>query len=154
MGHRVFFSFDYEDDLWRATQIRETNVVARTDVAGFFDQAEYEAAEKDGPEGIRRIILRDLEGTSVTVVLIGTLTSQRPWVKYEIEQSLARKNGLLGIYIHHLPDERYTLLRGAKPSVPGNVEFPAYEWDQLPHFVREIEAAGMRSDALRNHRDY
>jgi hypothetical protein len=43
------------------------------------------------------MILKHLENTSVTVVLIGTETANRPWVKYEIEQSIARKNGLLGV---------------------------------------------------------
>ena len=38
------------------------------------------------------------------MVLIGAETANRPWVKYEIEQSIARKNGLLGIYIHRLKD--------------------------------------------------
>ncbi len=34
-----------------------------------------------------------LKDTTVTVVLIGTGTANRPWVKYEIEQSIARRTG-------------------------------------------------------------
>jgi len=153
MARRVFFSFHYDNDVWRANQVRNVNVVAGTDVAGFFDHSEYEEAKKKGEDAIRRMILRNLDGTSVTVVLIGTQTAQRPWVKYEIEQSIARKNGLLGIHIHHLKnkDGQYSLFRGDKPWVPWGVEFPSYDWDKdLERFRREIETAGKRSDALRN----
>src|SRR5213594_3556577 len=104
MARRVFFSFHYDRDIWRANQVRNANVVAGSDVAGFFDHSEYEEAKKQGNEGIRRMILKHLRDTTVTVVLIGTHTAERPWVKYEIEESVGRKNGFLGIYIHHLKD--------------------------------------------------
>jgi hypothetical protein len=152
MARRVFFSFHYDRDIWRANQVRNSNVVAGADVAGFFDHSEYEEAEKKGKEAIQRMILRHLDRTSVTVVLIGTETAGRPWVKYEIEQSIARKNGLVGVYIHHLKNQKQeTSSRGPKPTVPWGVEFPAYDWDakDLERFRTEIEAAGKRSDALR-----
>ena|SRR5437879_4333955 len=151
MARRTFFSFHYDNDVWRANQVRNSNVVAGSDVAGFFDHSEYEEAKKTGADGIRRMIVRHLNNTTVTVVLIGSQTATRPWVKYEIEQSIARKNGLLGIYIHHLQDkDRRTSVRGPQPSVPQSVEFPAYDWDgDLDRFRREIEAAGKRSDTLR-----
>jgi len=98
------------------------------------------------------MILKNLKDTTVTVVLIGKETASRPWVKYEIEQSIARKNGLLGIYIHHLKhsDKDYSFFRGAKPAVGWGVEFPAYDWDKdLERFRREIEAAGKRGDTAR-----
>jgi hypothetical protein len=84
-------------------------------------------------------------------VLIGKATASRPWVKYEIEQSIARKNGLLGIYIHRLKDtNKRPASRGAKPAVPEGVDFPAYSWDKdLDRFREAIEAAGRRADALR-----
>ncbi len=151
MARRVFFSFHYDDDIWRANQVRNANVVAGSEVAGFLDSSEYEKAKKKGKDGIQRMIRRHLDGTTVTVVLIGTKTANRRWVKYEIKQSLARKNGLLGIYIHHLKDpNKPPDSRGAKPSVPEGVEFPAYDWDgDLDRFRKEIEAAGKRADAWR-----
>ncbi len=151
MARRVFFSFHYDNDIWRANQVRNSNVVVGTDVAGFFDHSEYEEAKKKGSDGIRRMILKHLDNTTVTLVLIGTGTASRPWVKYEIEQSIARNNGLLGVYIHHLKDKNGQIsLRGPKPIVPWNVELPAYDWDRdLDRFRREIEAAGKRSDTLR-----
>lgn len=151
MARRVFFSFHYDNDIWRANQVRNSNVVAGPDVAGFFDHSEYEEAKKEGDEGIKRMINKHLRDTSVTVVLIGTDTASRRWVKYEIAQSIARNNGLLGVYIHHLKNQQEeTSSRGPKPVVPYGVEFPAYDWDRdLDRFQREIEAAGKRSDALK-----
>ena len=152
MARRVFFAFHFENDIWRANQVRNSNVVAGPDMAGFFDHSEYEEAKKKGDEEIKRLIRAKLNNTTVTVVLIGAETANRPYVKYEIEQSIARNNGLLGVYIHHLKDQNgNTSLRGPKPTVPQGVEFPAYDWDRdLARFAREIEAAGKRSDALRN----
>ncbi len=146
-----FFSFHFDRDIWRANQVRNANVVAGTEVAGFFDHSEYEEAKKKGKDGIQRMILKHLENTTVTVVLIGTETASRPWVKYEIEQSIARKNGMLGVYIHHLKKNGETSIRGPKPNVPLNIDFPAYDWDKdLVRFRREIEAAGQRADAARS----
>jgi len=154
MARRVFFSFHYDNDIWRANQVRNANVVAGSDVAGFFDHSEYEEAKKKGKEGIERMINGNLKNTSVTVVLIGEHTAERPWVRYEIKQSIAQNNGLLGIYIHHLKNQNgesgFAFLLPTKPSVPSGVEFPAYNWDgDLDRFRKAIEEAGKRSDALR-----
>lgn len=51
------------------------------------------------------MIDKSLEGTAVTVVLIGAETSSRKWVRYEIKKSHERGNGLLGVYIHNIKDK-------------------------------------------------
>jgi hypothetical protein len=152
MARRVFFSFHFERDIWRANQVRNCNVVAGPDRAGFFDHSEYEEAKKKSSEAIDRMIRKKLDGTTVTIVLIGKETAQRPWVKREIALSLEQKNGLLGIYIHHLENEKgeTNLWRGEKPDAPWNIPFPAYDWDKdLGQFAREIEAAGKSADVWR-----
>ena len=152
MARRVFFSFHFDADIWRANQVRNCNVVAGADAAGFFDHSEYQEAKKKGADAIRRMISRHLAGTSVSIVLIGKETANRPWVKEEIRQSVAQHNGLLGIYIHHLKNQKgeSAWFRGATPSVPNGIDFPAYDWDgDLDKLRKEIEAAGRRSDTLR-----
>jgi MTH538 TIR-like domain (DUF1863) len=131
--------------------VRNSNVVVGPDVAGFFDHSEYEEAKKQGAEAIRRMILRHLQNTTVTAVLIGTYTAYRPWVQYEIQQSIERQNGLVGIYIHHLRDQNgRTSLPGPIPSVPANVVFPVYAWDaNAARFRLQIEAAGKRAEEMR-----
>ncbi|MGD0580799.1 MAG: TIR domain-containing protein, partial [Bryobacteraceae bacterium] len=69
MARRVFFSFHYDDDIWRANQVRNANVIAGSEVAGFIDRSEYEKAKKRGKVGIQRMIRRHLKNTTVTVVL-------------------------------------------------------------------------------------
>lgn len=152
MARRIFFSFHYDRDIWRANQVRNCNVVAGPDIAGFFDHSEYDEAKKKGEEGIQRMINRHLKNTSVTVVLIGRETAGRPWVRYEIKKSVEQNSGLLGIRIHHLKnqDGESDSWPGTTPSVPAGVEFPVYDWDKdLDRFRKAIEAAGKRSDALR-----
>lgn len=152
MARRVFFSFHYDFDIFRANQVRNANVVAGTDVAGFFDHSEYQDAKAQGDQAIRRMILRHLDNTSVTVVLIGTHTAARPWVQFEIAESVKRENGLLGVYINHLQghNPRGTSPMGYLPAVPTGTEFPWYVWDaDVRRFATEIEAAGRRSDAMK-----
>lgn len=152
MARRVFFSFHYEDDIWRANQVRNSNVVVGVKCAGFFDHSEYQEAKKKSSDELKRLIQRKISGTSVTVVLIGSKTANRRYVKYEIAQSIVHKNGLLGIYIHHLKDQRgNTTARGAKPAISAGVEFPTLVWHSrdLGAFRKAIEAAGKRADAYR-----
>jgi len=104
MVRRVFFSFHYERDIWRAGQVRNSWVTKDRESAGFVDAASWEAIKKQGDEAIKRWVNNQLDGTSVTVVLIGKETSSRDWVRYEIVKSHEKGNGLLGIYIHNLKD--------------------------------------------------
>jgi len=105
MVRRVFFSFHYERDIWRVSQVRNS-WVTKPDIeeAGYIDAASWENIRKQGDDAIKRWIANQLDGTSVTVVLIGKETSTREWVRYEIRKSYEKKNGLLGVYIHNLKD--------------------------------------------------
>lgn len=85
MARRTFFSFHFENDVWRANQVRNSNVVLGTDVAGFFDHSEYEDAKRRGTAAVQSMILDHLRYTTVTVVLIGTETAHRPYVQFEIQ---------------------------------------------------------------------
>jgi len=105
MARRVFFSFHYERDIWRASQIRNSWVTKLDrESAGFWDAASWEEL-KNNKSLIKRWIDDQLTGTSVTVVLIGAETSNRDYVKYELEQSWKNGNGILGIYIHQMKDK-------------------------------------------------
>src|SRR5262249_12562836 len=141
-----------DQDVFRANQVRNANVVHGPDTAGFFDHSEYQDAKKCGDDAIRRMILRHLNNTSVTVVLIGTFTWLRPWVRFEMAESVKRKNGLLACRIHHLKNGLGQVSTpGIVPSVPAGVEFPVFNWDpkRVASFATLIEIAGLRSDALK-----
>ena len=157
MARRVFFSFHF-DDSWRANQVRMANVVVGADVAGFYDHSLYEE-KKRGGDAVRREILNQLDGTSVTVVLIGTHTAERPWVDFEIRESIKRDNGLVGITIHHLPAppwpgapaDRWGVSQPGTwpPALPAGT--PVYAWDpkQREAFARVIEEAAQRGERLK-----
>lgn len=68
--------------------------------------------------------------TSVTIVLIGTQTSLREYVQYEIDHSWARGNGLVGVYIHNMKDkDGKTELKGTDPFVKMRYEnIRTYDW--------------------------
>jgi len=98
MARKVFFSFKYED-VSRAMVVRNSWVAQGKEVAGFIDAADFEKVEKQGEDAIKNWIDRQLNGTSVTVVLVGAKTCSSKWVKYEIKKSIEIGNGLLGIDI-------------------------------------------------------
>ena len=105
MSRKIFFSFHFERDVWRAGQVRNSNLLADEDRYGFVDAAEWEEIEREGDDAIRRWINDQLKNTSVTVVLVGAATAERDWVDYEIRKSWARGNALLAIRIHNVKDQ-------------------------------------------------
>lgn len=126
MARRVFFSFHYERDVWRANVVRNSWVTQDRIAAGFFDASLWEEAKTKGDEAIRMLIDEALVGTSVTAVLIGAETAQRKYVRYEIDQSLDRGNGLFGLQIHLIKDQSgNTDSAGANPLPDG---YPVYRW--------------------------
>ena len=103
MARKVFFSFKYED-VSRAMVVRNSWVTKDKESAGFIDKAEFEEVKKKGDQAIKNWIDSQLKGTSVTVVLVGEKTCDSKWVKYEIEKSIEKGNGLLGTDISKIKD--------------------------------------------------
>ncbi len=103
MARSVFFSFKY-DDVYRAMNVRNSNVIGGILKSGFIDKADFEQVQRRGDAAIQAWIDGQLNGTSVTVVLVGANTHKSRWVRYEIEQSIARGNGLLTIDISKIGD--------------------------------------------------
>ena len=103
MARRVFFSFKY-DDVSRAMVVRNSWVTQGKEAAGFVDAAGFEQLKKQGDRAIQSWIDSQLDGTSVTVVLVGANTCYSRWVQYEIEKSEAIGNGLLGVDISKIRD--------------------------------------------------
>ena len=104
MARRVFFSFHYDNDINRSMTVRNSWVTQGKEAAGFVDKAEFEKIKRTGETAVHNWIDNQLNGTSVTVVLIGSETLNRPFVQYEICESLKRGNGVIGVYIHNIRD--------------------------------------------------
>ena len=127
MARRVFFSFEYEHDVWRANVVRNSWVAQGKEAAGFIDAAEYEEVKKGGDAAIKKWIREQLQNTSVTVVLVGSHTCSSQYVAYEIEQSKSRGNGLLGIDVSKIKDKD-----GQTSERCGEVPigYPFYLWNK------------------------
>ncbi len=125
MARRVFFSFKYKD-VSRAMVVRNSWVTQGKEAAGFIDAADFEKVKRQGDAAIKRWIDNQLNGTSVTVVLVGQHTCASRWVKYEIEKSIEIGNGLLGIDISKIKD-----LQGNTSERCGKLPqgYPFYLWN-------------------------
>jgi hypothetical protein len=117
MARRVFYSFHYEEDNWRAAQVRNMGVIEGN--APVTDN-EWEAITRGGDQAIQNWIDEQLNGKSCTIVLIGAHTAGRKWINYEIEKSWNDGKGLLGIYIHNLQD------RDGRQSSKGSNPFDGF----------------------------
>jgi MTH538 TIR-like domain (DUF1863) len=103
MSKRVYFAFHYQDVIdFRANVVRKHNFTEGVEAAGYYDHSIWETAKRTNPTALKRLINSELEGASVTAVLIGSLTHDRPWVRYEIIHSLSRGSALLGVHINSI----------------------------------------------------
>lgn len=126
MVRRVFFSFEYEHDVSCAMVVRNSWVTQGKEAAGFLDAAAFEEVKRGGDRAIKRWIREQLVGTSVTVVLVGSHTCDSEYVRYEIEQSESKGNGLLGIDISKIKN-----LYGNTSERCGRIPdgYPFYLWN-------------------------
>lgn len=127
MAHRTFFSFNYKEDIWRASNVRNCGALNTSDIE-FIDASLWEEAEMKGEAAIKRLIDGALSKATVTAVLIGANTASRRWVKYEIQESVRLGKGLFGVYIHKVRDrEGKESLQGTNPLPSG---YPVYFWNK------------------------
>lgn len=75
-------------------------------ISGVIDRADFETIKRQGDKAVHKWIDGQLQGTSVTVVLIGSETLKRPFVQYEICESLKRGNAVIGVNIDGITDMR------------------------------------------------
>jgi hypothetical protein len=113
MARKVFFSFHFDNDAWRAGQVR--NMGALEADAPCSDN-DWETVKRGGDAAIEKWIANQLSGKSCAVVLVGSETASRPWVIYEIQEAWNANKGVVGIRIHGLKNHGgYTSSAGANP---------------------------------------
>ena len=96
---QVFYSFHYDNDVMRVAQIR--NIGALEDNKPVSDN-EWEAVQRGGDKAIENWIDNNMRNRTCVVVLVGSQTANRKWVRYEIEKAWKEEKGLFGIYIHNI----------------------------------------------------
>lgn len=111
---RVFYSFHFDNDVWRTGQVRNIGAVDHDEpVSG----NAWEAVKRGGDAAIQKWIDGQIDTRSCAIVLIGSQTSNRRWINYEITKAWTDKKGLLGIHIHRL------LNQDGKASTKGSNPF-------------------------------
>lgn len=101
MKRRVFFSFEFKKDAWRASQVRNMGMV---DSSSTFSDNDWEGVRLKTDTAIKKWIDEQMAYRSCIVVLIGATTSTRKWVKYEIEKAYELGKGIVGIRVDRLED--------------------------------------------------
>lgn len=113
MARRVFYSFHYLPDNWRASQVRNIGAIEGNQPAKDND---WETITKGGDQAIEKWISDQMNGRSCVVVLIGTGTANRKWINHEIVKGWNDGKGVLGVHIHGLKNsEGKTSAKGSNP---------------------------------------
>lgn len=141
---QIFFSFEYNKDNWRASQVRNMNKVSNDST---FSDNDWEKVKKESKSSIEYWIKEQMKMRSCVVVLIGSTTYTRDWVLYEIEEAYKQGKGLVGIYINKLED------RDGKQSLKGNNPFDYvkdYKGEKLSKHVQVFESQYYSSKSVYN----
>jgi hypothetical protein len=144
MPRHAFYSFHYQPDSWRASQVRNLGVVDGNKPAHDND---WETVKRGGDAAIERWIRDQMKGRSCTVVLVGSQTAKRKWIDFEITESWKAGMGVVAIHIHGLknssgqtstkgqnPFDHFTLGQRRLADVvkcydpPGNQSTDVYAW--------------------------
>ena len=99
MARKVFFSFQFKKDHWRAGQVRNIGAIEGNSEVS---DNKWEQIKEEGDNAVKKWINENMVGRSCLVVLIGNGTANRKWINYEIEKAWSDKKGVVGIYIHNL----------------------------------------------------
>jgi len=101
MARKCFLSFYYKEDSWRVQQIKNIGSIEEQPL---LSANKWEEIEKKGDDAIKQWIENNMHGKECLIVLVGTNTSGRRWVKHEIRRACEKGIGVFGIYIHNLKD--------------------------------------------------
>jgi hypothetical protein len=96
---QIFYSFHYDNDVFRVQQIRNIGSLEDNKPVSL---NEWEQLKRSGDTAVKNWIDENIRYKNCLVVLIGSETANRKWVKYEIEKAWNDGRAVLGIYIHNL----------------------------------------------------
>ncbi len=109
----VFYSFHFDNDVMRVQQVRNIGVIEGNQPASPND---WEQIKRKGKAAVQNWIDENMKYKRCVIVLVGTETTNREWVRYEIEKAWNDGKALFGIYIHNLKCPRTgTCKKGSNP---------------------------------------
>lgn len=95
----VFYSFHYDNDVFRVQLIRNMGVVDGDEPVSPND---WEQVKRRGDAAVERWIDDAMKYRRCVIVLVGAETAGRKWIQYEIKKAYKSGKALFGIYIHNL----------------------------------------------------
>jgi hypothetical protein len=143
MARNVFYSFHFDNDAWRASQVRNMGVITGNEPVSAND---WEEVKRGGDSAIEKWIASQMKGRTCAVVLVGAETASRPWVKYEIKKAWTDGLGVLGVRIHGLKNSL------GNTSIAGSNPFEQFRIDgtALSQIVALHNPPGADSQAIYN----
>lgn len=109
----VFYSFHFANDVMRVQQIRNIGAIEGNSAV---NANEWERIKRSGKAAVQNWIDQNMKYKRCVIVLIGSETASRPWVKYEIERAWNQGKAIIGIHIHNIRCARNgTCRKGANP---------------------------------------
>lgn len=140
---QVFFSFHYDNDNWRAGQVRN---MGKVDSSSTFSDNDWEEVKEKTDSKIKEWIDEQLNKRSCLIVLIGEKTANRKWINYEIKKAYELNKGIVGIYIHKLKN-----IYGKQDS-KGNNPFDYFNENgvSMSKYIRCFESIWSSSDNVYN----
>jgi len=146
MARKIFSSFHYKPDNWRASTVRSIGAIEGNKLASDND---WESVTSGGDEAIEKWIAEQMKGKSCVIVLIGSGTAGRKWIKHEIKKGWNDGKGLLGIHIHNLKD------RDGNQSTKGSNPFTSFtvgdDKKKLSSIVKTYDPPYSTSTNVYNH---
>ncbi|MBA3034945.1 MAG: TIR domain-containing protein [Desulfobacterium sp.] len=145
----VFFSFHFNNDVMRVQQVRNIGAIeGNTPVS----PNDWEAVKRGGDPSIKRWIDDNMKYKQCVIVLVGSETADRPWVRYEIEKAWNDRKPIFGIFIHNLkcprtgtcrkgknPFETFNFKDGGKLSTVVNCYDPS-QYDAYNDIARNMDS--------------
>ncbi len=107
----VFYSFHFDNDVMRVQQVRNIGTIEGNSPT---TPNEWEKLKRTGESAVKNWIDNNMKYKRCVIVLIGSDTYGRPWIKYEIEKAWNDGKALLGVYIHNLKCPRNGICRKGK----------------------------------------
>lgn len=113
MARKCFYSFHYNPDCIRASQVRQIGAIEGNQPASDND---WETVKGGGDTAIEKWIANQMAGKTCAIILVGQDTANRKWINHEIVKAWDRGLGVVGIRIHGLKNfQGETTLAGANP---------------------------------------
>lgn len=101
---RVYLIYHHERDQWRAAVVRNRLFSVSGIRPPQSDLSEWQELQREGERAIAEYIRSEMREASVAIVLLGSETSNRRWIDFEIVRAHEQGLGMLAIDVSGIPD--------------------------------------------------